>query len=66
MMNIYQTKRLWASLSPRLVRAASDHLTSDDALDTEEQTDQNQGSDKQREHPVPQVVHSSSDQRVIS
>ena len=37
MMTINQTRKLWASLSPRLVRAASDHLTSNSAPDTEEQ-----------------------------
>ena len=63
MMTIDQTKKLWASLSPRLVRAASDHLTSSGAPDPEEQTDRNQASDRKRDHPVPQFSHSSSDQR---
>ena len=63
MMDIHQTIKLWASLSPRLVRAASDHLPLDGIPTPEKQTDQNQASDRQRDHPVPQVSHSSSDQR---
>jgi hypothetical protein len=66
MMNIHQTMRLWASLSPRLVRAAPDHLISSCAPDPERQADQNQASDRQRDHPILQVLHSSSDQRVSS
>ncbi len=63
MMDIHQTKRLWASLSPRLVRAASDRLTSEGIPTLEKQTDQNHARDRQRDHPVRQVSHSSSYQR---
>jgi hypothetical protein len=65
MKDIYQTKKLWAALSPRLARASPNRLSSDDAgPDSQEQSDQDPGCDgNARYHPVLLIPHPSSDQR---
>lgn len=62
MMNIHQTKKRLASLSPKLVNSESDRLTSYDAIDAKGQIIWNQSNDKQREHAT-QVSYSSENRQ---
>ncbi len=51
MMDIYQTLKLWASLSPNLVKPSSDHLPSNDEdYAHQEQSDQAQSDDSEGDH----------------
>jgi len=62
MMDVYQRKRLWASLSPRLVKPAPDHLPRDDEDDGTGKQDGGGRHSNAEKHPHALLVsHLSTD-----